>query len=229
MLPEIKVWKVDFEFIVSNYLDRSLWSKVWNLFTYKEHVFHINLYRIETNDNEIVFEIRKNGYWDSELIGYNIENTPIKVLMKQINGAIFRLIASYERNLIKKTDGYKNIESARIVEEDKLRNIASNFLNNNGVTNEDIRDVYIDNYVKNNAKNDIRLQNYLDYYRYNYCTDMFITFCKATKDEDRLQMVKDSFRNTDNLIKIEAKVDEYMKELESGERDNELYNELEGL
>ena len=133
------------------------------------------------------------------------------------------------RNLIKKTDGYKNIESARIVEEDKLRNIASNFLNNNGVTNEDIRDVYIDNYVKNNAKNDIRLQNYLDYYRYNYCTDMFITFCKATKDEDRLQMVKDSFRNTDNLIKIEAKVDEYMKELESGERDNELYNELEGL
>ena len=58
---------------------------------------------------------------------------------------------------------------------------------------------------------------------------MFITFCKATKDEDRLQMVKDSFRNTDNLIKIEAKVDEYMKELESGERDNELYNELEGL
>lgn len=229
MLPEIKVWKVDFEFIVSNYLDKALWSKTWNLFTYKEHVFYINLYRIDTKDDEIVFEISKNDCWNTELISYNLKNTPIRILMKQINGAIFRVMESYERVLIRRTDGYRNIESARIIEEDRLRDIASDFLNNNGVTNEDIRDVYIDNYVRKNSKNDIRLQNYLDYYQYNYCTDMFITFCKAIKDEERLKKVKDSFHNTDNLIKLETKVNKYMKELESGERDDELYNELEGL
>ena len=44
----IKQYAIDYNFIISNYLDKSLWKKKWNLFVYKDHVFTLNLYKIET-------------------------------------------------------------------------------------------------------------------------------------------------------------------------------------
>lgn len=229
MLPEIKVWKVDFDFIINNYLDKSLWKKKWNLFTYKEHVFTINLCRIETEDDVIVFKIQKNNLFWSEIIYYNVNNMSVKILMQQINGAIFRLMETYEERLIKETSGYENIEEARDTERAKLREIAIDFLDNNGVTNREIRDVYIDNYVSKNQRIDFRLQNYIDYYRYNICTDMFLVFCEVTKDKTRLHKVKEANHNLEKLNQIEIDVSEFIKELENGDKDDELYNELEGL
>ena len=60
MLPEIKVYKIDYDFIISNYLDKSLWKKKWNLFVYKDHVFTLNLYKIETETDRIVFKVSYN-------------------------------------------------------------------------------------------------------------------------------------------------------------------------
>ena len=229
MLPEVKVYKIDYEFIVSNYLDKKLWQKQWNLFIYKKHIFTLNLLRIETKDNVIVFEIRKNNYWSSEWVHYNINNTSIKILIQQINGAIFRLMCSYEISIIKETEGYNNILEAREQEEEKLREIAKNFLDENQVSNEDIRKVYIDNYISRNTKIDIQLQNYVDYYKYNYCTDMLITFCKITGDKNRLDTIKNASHNISKLNNIELTVDEFIKELESEEYNDRLSEELPTL
>lgn len=229
MLPTAKVYKIDYDFIISNYLDKSLWKKSWNLFVYKEHIFTLRLCSINTQDDEIVFEIKKNNFYDWERVYYNIKNTSVRILMRQINGAIFKLMCSYELSEIRNTSGYKAIASARETERDRLRDIAINFLDEEGITNTDIRDVYIDNYVCNNEKTGIRLQNYLDYYKYNLTTDMYLVFCEITKDVSRLASVKNAIHNKENLYTIELEVHDYIDNLEEGEFDDELYNELQSI
>ena len=32
MLPTLKVYEIDYSWIISNYLDKELWDKKWNLF-----------------------------------------------------------------------------------------------------------------------------------------------------------------------------------------------------
>lgn len=57
MLPAIKVWKMDYSFIIKNYLNPALWQKTWTLFEYKDFVITIKLTKIETENMRIVFRL----------------------------------------------------------------------------------------------------------------------------------------------------------------------------
>ena len=61
MSPEIKVYKINYEFIINNYLDQSLWKKEWNVFVYKDLVFTLNLRSIDVYDDSISFNVKING------------------------------------------------------------------------------------------------------------------------------------------------------------------------
>ena len=148
MLPEIKVYKIDYDFIVKNYLDRSLWKRIWNLFVYRDNVFTLNLYEIDTENNKIRFKVKFNKLqWNYESVTYDVDNTPLQVLLQQINGAMFRLIETYERYEIKELPIYEQADRAVREERERLRDIAKTFLDSEGVTNGDIRDAYIDKFV----------------------------------------------------------------------------------
>ena len=54
---------------------------------------------------------------------------------------------------LRKTREYKDIEDLEDELEDRLKDIAIEFLNSNNIYNDDIRDLYIDDYVSNNTKN----------------------------------------------------------------------------
>ena len=59
-LPTIKLYKIDYEFIIKNYLDKSLWKKIWNLFIFKNNIFTLQLASIDTKEEKIYFEINFN-------------------------------------------------------------------------------------------------------------------------------------------------------------------------
>lgn len=232
MLPEIKVYKIDYEFIIKNYLDVSLWQKKWNLFIYKQFVFTLNLYSIDTKQNKILFEISTydiDGYHRHEVISYDMKNTSLEILMKQINGAIFRLMERIELTAIQGTDGYLDICESRDIECEHLREIAEEYLDKNGVTNSDIRDVYIDNYVNKNKKIWLKLNNYEYYYQYNIYTDMFLTFCEITRDDNRLTSIKSCINHKDKLLEIEREVESYIENMDDEEFNEELIEELESI
>ena len=230
-LPALKVWKIDWEFIISNYLDKSLWNKKWHLFQYKDIIIDIWLYKIDCENDTVWFKINmdKTSYWVYETVEYNIKNTSIKILQQQINGAMWRLIKSYEDDLIKDTDGYKQITSYRSEEEDRLREIANKFLDDNGVTNSDIRDVYIDSFVCNNSKLDIMLSNYLSYNRYHHATELMLAFCSATNREDSKKEILEATKNDLGIASVMKEVNEFMETLDSEEYNDEMYSELEAI
>ena len=42
-LPQIKVYEVDYQFIIDNYTSPELWDKVWNLFVFKNYVYNLGI------------------------------------------------------------------------------------------------------------------------------------------------------------------------------------------
>ena len=230
-LPALKVWKIDWEFIISNYLDKSLWNKKWHLFQYKDIIIDIWLYKIDCENDTVWFKINtnKSSYWVYETVEYNIKNTSIKILQQQINGAMWRLIKSYEDDLIKDTDGYKQITSYQSEEEDRLREIANKFLDDNGVTNSDIRDAYIDRFVCNNSKLDVMLSDYLSYNRYHHATELMLAFCSATNREELKKQVLEATKNDLGIAGVMKEVNEFMETLDSEEYNNEMCSELEAI
>ena len=229
MLPQLKIYKIDYDFIISNYLDVSLWDKVWNLFVYKEHIFTLELDRIKTKDKVITFLIKKNGYSSYEYIDYNLKNSNITILKKQINGAIYRLIEHYESHLIYESPGYKSILNNKDSERDRLREIAIDFLNNEGVTNSEIRDAYISVYIDKNEKVWSMLNNYQEQMKYTILPDLYITFCKIIKDDSRLLSVMKGINSRDKIKAIMNTVNEFMEYLETDEYYDDMKNELEGI
>lgn len=230
MLPEIKVYKIDYDFIISNYLDKSLWKKKWNLFVYKDHVFTLNLYSIDTRNDKIMFEIQYNKRtYSNELVSYDIQNTSIKILKQQINGAIFRLMEREDESRARNSQGYQTILDAYRDEEEKLREIAEGFLDDNNITIDEVREAYIDRYVANNCKMCTMLTNYLDGTKYTFLTELLLVFTKITEDTKRYENVCNAVGNRSSVALIESAVEQFVSEMETEEYEEEMTNALESL
>lgn len=230
MLPEIKVYKIDYDFIISNYLDKSLWKKRWNLFVYKDHVFTLNLYKIETETDRIVFKVSYNKLlWDNEYVTYDIQNTSILILKKQINGAIFRLMQTKDGCDARNSAGYLAIVDARDEERERLRNIAEAYLDDHGIELDDVREAYIDRFVSRNAKTDAMAHNYLQGCMYTFLAEIMLVFTKITNDNARYDIVVNAVGNKGNLALIESAVEEFVEHIDSDEYEEEMIDALESI
>lgn len=221
----LKVWKVDYDFIIKNYLDKSLWGKMWNIFTYKDVNFTIQLRAINMMDEYIQFEIKCNKYRSTSCVEYyyNHPEYNINVLKKKINGAIFNIMSWWEENIIRNTPEYAQIVTTSQDEELVLIDIANEFLDKHGVYNEDIRDVYVEKFVSDNNNINTKLSDYVSYSKYNYLTELMLVFTKATNDGSRYNMVIDAQHNESNIKEILEYISEKQKQLE--EEDFEEYED----
>lgn len=188
-----KVWRVDYDFLISNYLDKSLWKKSWNLFAYKEHIFTLSLAMIDVCDDSICFHVK---YRDrTESVWFYTRNETTKFLIRKINGAIFRLIENIEEQEIRKSTGYEEILERQASARDKYEEEANDYLDELEIEDNEIRHPYIERYVEKKDNYMIPKQQYIDYYKYNIYHDLYIEFCKATKDEVRLNKVMINYHN----------------------------------
>ena len=227
MLPTIKQYNIDYSFIISNYLNKDLWKKSWNLFVYKDNVFKLSLYLINTQQDFITFEITYNKLaYATETVSYFLNNTTIKVLKQQINGAIFRLMERYDDNLCRDTMGYKDICDMYSDECSELREIAESYLDECGVSQDDIREAYIDRYVNDNSRCDVHKSNYLYGHKYEQLIDMFIVFTKITDDKNRYNTVVERINDTAYIQKIENDIKEFRDYFETDEYKEEMNDNL---
>ena len=220
----IKRYEVDYSFIIKNYLDKKLWNKNWTLFVYKDLVFNLSLHTIDVEDNYICFKIQLNkaNFNHIDLIWYHEKQSNIDILKKQINGSIFSLIEDYEKDLIKKEPEYLKIQDNEYIEREMLTNIAEEFLDENGVSNREIRDVYIDKYVDDNTKTDNYLLQYIGIREYRVLTDLYLIYTKASGDNDRYNKVNKIAKEELNYNELMEEVNEYLEKLENDKEDLEV-------
>ena len=99
-----------------------------------------------------------------------------------------------------------------------------------GVTNDEIREVYIDRYVDKNETIYDQLSSYKRVSKYTILTDLFLIFCEITLDKTRMKTIIDANgEHTMRLTLIESEVKEFMERLNTTDYIEEMECELEGL
>ena len=201
----IKKYEVDYSFIIRNYLSPKMWEKVWTLFLYKNFRFTLQINSISVYSTvKITFRISlDNGdFKDFEFADYDVDHPNLNVLKRQIDGAIKRLIHNYENHLIVSTTEYRELREKVDEEKEKLRDIASDFLDDNGITLSDIRDAYIDKFVDDNWKGYTYLSAYVDNMAYKLATDLWLIYAKSTNNSSLEEDIKDSLSDTEYQNKL---------------------------
>lgn len=234
----LKVYDVDYSFIIKNYLNEELWEKEWTIFIYKRFKVMLRLDSINVKTKAIWFEVfiddnsEENTSWTTRVkntFKYTISINDISILKQLLNSTIFGLIKELEEEgYIKNTDKYEQLDEMRREERNRLQQIAEEFLDNEGVKNEDIREAYIDYYIDKNEKvYDIK-NDYITEMKYTLLTDFYIAFLDAVNDKDRLEIIKFKIGNVE-LEKIMNQIEEYKKYMETDQFEIDMQGNLEEI
>ena len=229
----LKVYDMDYSFIIKNYLDPKLWEKEWTLFVYKRFLVTLRLKYIYVYSKKICFEIKaidnNNGSLSRERvreIDYSLIVDNIKILKKRINKTILYAMETIENDLyIEKTDEYYKLEEMQEEERSKLKEIAEEFLDDNDITNENIREAYIDAYVDNTEKVWNLKQDYKRENRYKILPDLYLTFARVINDKELEEKILElNFERREELLKEIEELETY---LQTEEYEDEVKSNLE--
>lgn len=224
----LKKYDVDYSFIIRNYLSPELWKKTWTLFVYRNIRITLNLSYIWVDDPiKISFKIsiKTPEYITYTLKDHTIDISNLTILKNQIDNAILCLINNYERYVISKTETYQDLLDTAERENERLQEIAENYLNENGIYIEDVRDAYIEYYMDKNNTGDSYLSSYKDSMKYKQCTDLWLVYAKATNDEKLEKEIKERLTR-DDYVDILKDIQEYIDIL-SDEDSYEYYEYFE--
>ena len=239
-LPVLKVFEMDYSFLMKNYLNPELWHKTWTLFEYKTFKVTLNIYSINTKNEKITFEIRthfvnpdcETGDCETEQdIVCSLKIEDITFLKRQINNAIYNSMVAMERvYFIQETTEYKQMADQYGEEKYKLRRYASEFLDDVGVTNENVRDAYIDAYVEEYAKMPELVSEYMDSQVYLQIPDLYLTFLSTLEDDPkkdiRTKEIQEKLGDT-RYKEILKEIQEYVVYMETEQFETDMKSNLE--
>lgn len=234
----LKVYKMDYEFLIKNYLDRSMWDREWTLFEYKNYKVTMNIWSIMTRTEQISLDIRlhyvnENGYSDykERTVSFSLKIEDITFLKRQINSAIFDLMVLVERDTaIEKTPEYYDLQDMRYEEKRKLEELATEFLNNANVTNSNLQDAYIEAYVEEYAKVPAMIRDYIENRVYQELPDLYLTWLSCLEDDPKKEIrTKEIQKALDDAKyqQIMEEVEEYKKYMQTEDYEEEMKSNLE--
>lgn len=233
----LKVYDVDYSFIIKNYLDQKLWEKEWTIFTYKRFEITLKLDSIGIKDRRVWFEVmikddneeNRNYFGKSvkDTFSYALSIESINVLKNTLNHTIFCLMQQLEEeSYIEFTEEYKRLQNMKEEEQDKLKDIAEEFLDDERVTNEEIREAYIEYYIDKNESVYRLINNYESDMKYKMITDFYVAFLESTDDKDRLEIIRQRIGSS-KLEKTLEKIKEYEEYMKTEEFEEEMRDNLE--
>lgn len=237
MLPTIKIYKMDWDFLIQNYLDQKLWSKSWTLFEYKGFKVSISLYNIFTKNEKIYFEVTlthkdpDSNYivTETKQIDYSLKIDDVKFLKKKINSAIWNLFLLGECDwYIHYEERYLELVELKKEERERLADIAKEFLDDNDVTNENIREAYIEAYVNEYERTWNMMREYEAHRMYNALPDLFLVWLDSLEEDDKIK--REVLRRrvgSDTIDRVTKEIEEYQKYIETKEWEEEMKSNLE--
>lgn len=216
---EPKIYKLDYEFIVNNYLDKHLWGKQWNVYTYKEHLFTLCLHEIQTEKMRICFRIHHNKTDTNRYVYYYLNHPEytLEVLKKTIEGNIFELLLNYVRMKIKDSDSYQEFKSILSLERDVLETLAIQQMKTVGVSNKDVIDNYVSTVCDDMGLVWDLMETYVDLLQYVYDKDLLLTFANACKNTGRISSIMTAEFNISHITSVVNEINTLGSHLENGD------------
>ena len=112
-LPAIKVYDIDYSFIIKNYLNPEMWQKTWTLFQYKTFVVTLQLTYINCQDEKITLRVKikdnsseheyaydwgRNPDKDaSDDVYYSLKINNLNFLKNSVENSVFNAIERLEK------------------------------------------------------------------------------------------------------------------------------------
>lgn len=238
------VVKLDLQVILNNYKKPEFWSKNWLIIDTKWLSINWHITYINCKDNKIMSEVKitkinyKKGnkviksLWyypssDCQVIPINNPEYTQDHFEKNIYNAVLRVINSVEDTL---TRYYKEFEDADAQDDsyiESLKNIAKAFLDENKVTNEDIREAYIDAYVSKMTYDRVSYKSkVIDNFRYKLLTPVYV-YTSAWFDNEK-DFEKYKAYDTKRKSEYEAMKQE-IRLIQTEEWKNSMKQELEEI
>ena len=244
-LPAIKVYDIDYSFIIKNYLNPEMWQKTWTLFQYKTWVITFRIdyiwcrsekihFIIKIKDNSPENEYKYGDYCDTDKdystsVDYSLKIDNIQFLKREIISKSFYAIEKLEEEAIMATVEYTSLTESYADEKDRLRRIANDFLDDNGVNNEDIRSAYIDAYVDNNTQLDLMQDRLTREMQYTIFPDLYLVFANATDNKDIINKWETKLNQRNDMETLRAEIQEYLEYMESDEFEENMSGNLEEI
>lgn len=243
MLPIIKVFDIDYSFIIKNYLDPKMWQKEWTLFEYKNFKISISLMYILCGDEKISFKVKvvdglneekyeKSGLFyansDYTTVTYSLKVDNIETLKKSINSGAEYVMKSLEKRILRNTDEYQEILRVKEEEKEKLTQLAEDFLDSENVSNGDIREAYIDWYVDKMEKAYQYDDAYINSNEYQAFPDVWLIWAEASKNEYLKTLVMENVPNGYYKALMEE-YEEFKEYIKTEEYEEEMADGLEDL
>lgn len=238
----IKTYKMDYDFLLKNHLNPEMWTKKWTLFEYKTFTISLYIWSIQTYNEQVFYEITlhhrdlDNKLGDTEtsqslFVSFQMDNP--ELLKRQIASAAYECIVKMEKeHFIPKLQEYKDLLELKIQEKEKLKAICNEFLDDNNITNENIRDAYTDAYIEENGKVIDLLLGVINRNTYSILTDLYITFLDSLDNDPKTKIRKKEIydkigkRNYDKVIQ---EIEEFKKAFGTEEYINDMKNNLEEI
>lgn len=235
----LKVYKMNYEFLLKNYIDRKLWDMEWTLFEYKQYKVTMSLWTIFTRSEHLSLDIRlhyvcDNGFKDylERTVTHSLKIPDVSFLKREINSAIFDLMSRVEKlTAIEHTNQYNILLDMRRDEKNTLTEIAEKFLDNCNVDNENIRDAYISAYVDEWETVPKMIDRYVYSRMYMELPDLYLTWLSCLDDDDkaketRIDTIKEKLGSTEYET-IMQEIEEHKKYMETEEYICDMESKLE--
>ncbi len=238
-----KVVRLDVDVILRNYNKPEFWKKEWLIF--KSNLFEIyaRIHSIDVRKNQIKMEVYKKTEFiyckklNSHIHCWNIwENTFIIPIdhsdyskdkfQKDLLSRAIEIIRSAESYMIMNYQEYENADNLEEEYKDKLRSIAEEFLDSEGVANKDIREAYIDSYIDK-----CNIPNYtcevLKNYKYTVIPHEYLMITAFFNDKEKYDEYCELTSKTRKSTKIKIWLDQ--RKLDTEEFVEEMKDLLEEI
>lgn len=136
-LPAIKVYDIDYSFIIKNYLNPEMWQKTWTLFQYKTFVITLQLTYINCQDEKITLRVKikdnssEHKYafdWGRNLdkdasddVYYSLKINNLNFLKNSVENSVFNAIERLEKYNILASKDYLDLKEMYSNEKDSLK------------------------------------------------------------------------------------------------------------
>lgn len=144
------VYKVNFKDIIANSLNREYWEKTWHLFEYDGYNVTMKLDSIDITRNQvwlrIDIEYKIAGYKDYEFTTMRLplDRYNAEVFKNKLHNNVKRVLRSVERGLARRGDEYHEAAAHDTYVDGLKRDELCEFLDDEGVYNSEVREIYID-------------------------------------------------------------------------------------
>lgn len=159
-----KVVRLDVDVILRNYNKPEFWKKEWLIFKSNILEIYARILSIDIEGNKINMGVYKKTdyiyckklkrkvytptYWKKTfIIPIEHEDYSKHKFQSDLLSCAIKVILDVEDNMIEEYSEYDNADKLEEEYKEKLKSIAEEFLDSEGVSNSDIREAYIDSYI----------------------------------------------------------------------------------